>query len=125
MIIKNNEINGLMQALVELAQLKTGFKIALATAKSIRNLENISKDLEKARISIVESYCLKEDGKPKIEGAEYVFENDELKKNCTDEIDLLLNSEIEVELHTLPAKYYEGIVDITPSLVYRLEKFIE
>jgi len=126
MKIKNSEINVLSSALVELASVKTGFKIGYAAVKSIRKLEGAAKDYEKARISIVEKYAQKgENGVPKVEDKQYVFETPEIKEVVEKEVAGLNDMEIEVEIHSLPSKDFELVADITPALIYRLGKFIE
>jgi hypothetical protein len=125
MKLKNIELQPLLTSLVELAALKTGFKVANATVKSIRKLEECIKDIDKARLNIIEANCLKENNKPKIEKEEYLFESEEQKKKVTEEIGNLFELEIDIDIHSLPSKDFEDIKDITPALVYRLGKFIE
>lgn len=138
MKIKYSEVPNLLQGMVELAKTKSsGYFIAKSSARNIRKLEEAGKDYDKARVSLVESFAVKENEVPKkitkdiiLENGEagktqeYLFESDEVKAKVQKEVKDLYESEVEIDLDMIDEKYLEKIEDINGALVYKIEKII-
>lgn len=128
MKIKNSELKVLSEALGELGDIDTKFEISYAGAKSFRKVEEAIMAFEKDRIYLVEMRAKKdENNKPIVdrEAKKYVFETPEIEKEVQDDIAKLLDSEVDVDLHSMPKEKFYDIEEIKGSLVFRLGKFIE
>lgn len=124
--LTNSELtSSFVEALKELSTIRTNSKVAYNTAKTIKSTNSAFEVYSEARKAILETRCTKgEDGKPKIEKNEYVFESDEVKKEVLDNISEL--NKAEVELEVFPVKLSElNNVEISANVIFGLKDFIQ
>lgn len=101
MNMKLGEIQGRLQAILNIAEKKFPAKVSYAIMKNEKVLESEYKDLDQQRIKICEAYAEKDsDGKAIVKDGKYVFsENNQVV--CDKEYKELMDEEIEVDIHTI------------------------
>lgn len=104
MKMKLGEIQGRLQAILNIAEKKFPVKVSYAIMKNEKVLESEYKDLDQQRIKICEAYAEKDsEGKALVKDEKYVF-SQKNQKACDREYKELLEEEVEIEIYTVDAE---------------------
>lgn len=138
MKISNLELKASFQpTLVELAKSKTNARLSYNIAKTIKSVGSAIDTFDEARKQIIETRCNKDDaGKPVTEEKEvinqqgqtvkvsdYVFPNDDVKKEVLGLLQDLEKQEVDVEIYPVSLDDF-GSIEISGLTLLALKEFV-
>lgn len=125
--ITNVELmNALVPGLQDLAGIRTSGKIAYNVAKTLKNCDVAVQAFNDQKKLVLEEACTKtEDGKPKIEGNEYVFDTPEVKAKAVTDLNSLLVAEINIDVYPISIADFQQLKDVSAGTILRLGQFVE
>ena len=115
-------ISELAPALSELKTMRTPGNVTIATVRTFGECEKAVKDYETARISILNNFCKKENGKPVIKDNQYQFDSPEDKASAEAEIRKIVETEVELDVHQVSSTVFEK-VEISGNLYEVLVRY--
>jgi hypothetical protein len=98
----------------------------LCIAKNRKIFEEKLKIYEEARKKIAEANCDKDkNGKPLVENNNYVYSNDDAKKETNNLLTELLGKEIKMDLHLIKEEWLDGVDGLTGNTIAGLLDILE
>lgn len=120
-------VTELHPSIVSLGSLKiSSVDAVLSIARNRKIFEENLKIYEEARKKIAEANCDKDkDGKPLVDNNNYVYSNEEKKKETNKLLTELLANEVKLELHLIKEESLDGVDGLTGNTISGLLDILE